>query len=82
MLFSNQPIKFNNISYLFFLIVIPIIGLGKQVDSVSIKVMSYNIQTGTNYQLDTPQKIAILLEEWDIDILGSTRIAHPPGKIV
>lgn len=50
-------------------------------DSLTIKVVSYNIQTGTHYQTDTPQKIAQFLDEWEIDIF-STQELHMPQVLL
>lgn len=50
-------------------------------DSLKINVVSYNIQTGTHYQTDTPQKIAQFLDKWEIDIF-STQELHMPQVLL
>lgn len=50
-------------------------------DQAKIKVMSYNIQTGTHYQPDTPQKIAKLLDEWNVDIFGTQELHMPQVQL-
>lgn len=45
-----------------------------QTGTENIKVMSYNIQTGSYYMPETPKIVDTLLNEWDIDILGTQEL--------
>ncbi|MBU1113585.1 MAG: endonuclease/exonuclease/phosphatase family protein, partial [Bacteroidetes bacterium] len=43
-------------------------------DSLSLNVVSYNIQTGGYYRTETPQLLAQFVEDWKVDILGTQEL--------
>ncbi|MCF7741466.1 MAG: endonuclease/exonuclease/phosphatase family protein, partial [Candidatus Marinimicrobia bacterium] len=45
-----------------------------QDNDLNLRVITYNIQTASNYRDDTPQNIDTLLNDWGVDILGTQEL--------